>query len=161
MELPLNILVEQILLHRSFDSGHMWITPWTSEDEFEELQPFVRVRAASKELKLMLSGTAVYAALLLANLDLENESATGLIRNGPRRFIVACFLLNLKIMGASRKLLGRMPSRIVDAHLEDLPDIELQILPNALWSSRFEVEVMRTRQETLAMQQWLTPKDCS
>jgi hypothetical protein len=35
--------------------------------------------------------------------------------------------------------------------LEDLLDVELQILHNALWSSRFEVEVMRTRQETSTM----------
>jgi hypothetical protein len=64
---------------------------------------------------------------------------------------VARFWLNLEIMGASRKLVERMPSRIVDAHLEDLLDVELQILHNALWSSRFEVEVMRTRQETSTM----------
>jgi hypothetical protein len=40
-------------------------------------QGFICVRAASKELKHVLSTTTVYVALRLANLDLENDSAMG------------------------------------------------------------------------------------
>jgi hypothetical protein len=67
------------------------------------------------------------------------------------------FFQNLELLRQSRRMVHRVSPRILQSRLQDLSGTELQILRDALVTSRFELEVVKSVEETANMQLWVTP----
>jgi hypothetical protein len=104
----------------------------------------------------MLSKTLAHAALRLALMDLRDVGGWGWIAHDPRSYVASCFEQNLDLLRTSRRLVFRVSPWLVTATLEDLRCIELRILYDALQTSRYELELVRTRQATTDLQFWVT-----
>jgi hypothetical protein len=97
----------------------------------------------------MLSKILTHAVVRLVDIDMECVASTGWIGNNPRSYIACCFRQNFELLRTSRKLVVHMSPRLVRAPLEELNQVELQILRDMLQTSRFELELERSRVETV------------
>jgi hypothetical protein len=98
VDLPVDVLVEKVLLRRCFEQRVMWTGQPTTVEMFDELQIFFHLQSVSAAQKRMLSGTTWNAAFRLANIDLENVVGWNWINNDPKSFITSCFRDNLELL---------------------------------------------------------------